>query len=97
MNFAILPVTKWFTWNETAPTATALFLSVTDVRAGHIVRAGPSRLCVWLTNLQPGVQKLSLESFGQPRARAKATNEERVLSGGLGIEFKKLQAYEQNW
>ena len=79
MNFAILPVTKWSTWNETAPTATALLLHVTSVSVSHITRAGLSRVCVWLANLQPDAQKSFLQLFGQPRTRSKTTDEESDL------------------
>ena len=56
------------------------FLAVCDrCESRPVIRTGHSRVRVWLTNLQPNIQKSFLELFGQPLARSEAANEERDL------------------
>jgi hypothetical protein len=50
-----------------------------------------SRLCVWLANLQPDVQKSFLKLFGQPRACGKPTDEERKLFPDENGQTQKAQ------
>jgi hypothetical protein len=96
VNFAILPVTKWFTWNETAPTATALFLSVIDVRVGHIVRVGP-HVCVSGLQIFNPVSKSCFSTCSDSHGLVpKPPTRNAYCPGGSGIELKKPQEYEPN-
>ena len=55
MSLEIFLATKWY---ETAPTATALFLCITSVRIGPVVKIGPLRPII-----SPKFQRVSVRFY----------------------------------